>query len=489
MLNHPGKYLKGAISFFILPIAVAASFLVSLWQPQYFIPMAAIFMIGSAYMIIRFELQAYLLKFIALLLPFSVEMPLNSSSMILFPGEILVGIAGLTLFIDIILQPRLFKRYFSGEVLYALPLVFIYIISSLFSTMPSVSVKFIFIHITYILVFLFFLKSALSKQPQLFIRLVALYSLSFSLVIAYATFRFWQFGFNPVVVKGIFQPFYKDHTITGATAGILSAYWLANAFNSQRLLDKLIQLFAGFFFLYAVFLTHSRAAIYSLLAFAGIWVILRLKIHYRYLALISAIAVFLAVIFHQQLYDKLYYNKFVSRKQKMEWPEFLKSVGNVTTDESNVERLNRWYSGIKMFMARPVTGFGPGTYQFAYIPFQKPELMNRLTVKDPMKIPENSGGTAHSEYILSLSEMGLPGLVALLLILYRWSVIAFIKARQHPGRKWIVVAFAAISTYLFHALFNNFLDTDKFAFLFWGMAAYLIAVYELYYEERILPGS
>ena len=489
MLNQPVKYLKGAFFFIILPLLVAGSFWFSLLHPQYFIPMTAFFMIISAFLIIRLELQVYLLKFIALLLPFSVEMPLSSSSMILFPGEILVGIAGLTLFIDIILRPELFRRYFSGEVFYALPLVFIYIISSLFSTIPMVSVKFIFIHITYILVFLFFLKNTLSKHPQLFIQLVTLYSLSFALVIAYATFRFGQMGFNPVVVKGIFLPFYKDHTITGATAGILSAYWFANAFNSQKLTDRMIQLLAGLFFLYAVFLTHSRAAIYSLLAFACIWMILRLKIHYRYLVLTGAIAMFLAVIFHQQLYDRLYYNKYVSRKQTMEWPEFLKSVGNVTTDESNVERLNRWYSGVKMFMVRPVTGFGPGTYQFAYIPYQKPELMNRLTVKDPMKIPENSGGTAHSEYILSLSEMGVPGFVALLLLLYRWSVIAFIKARQHPGRKWIIVAFSAISTYLFHALFNNFLDTDKFAFLFWGMAAYLIAVYELKYEERILPGS
>lgn len=489
MLSQPGKYTKGAVFFFVLPLIIASSFGFGMIHPQYFIPVSAFFLIGLAYLVIRLELQVYLLKMIALFLPFSIELPLSSSAMILFPGEALVGIAAITLFLDIIIQPYNFRKYFDGEVRYALPLIIIYIISSLFSTIPSVSAKFIVIHITYLLVFLFFLKNSLTRHPHLFIRLIALYSLSFSLVIAYATFRFWQFGFNPVVVKGIFQPFYKDHTITGATAVMLSAYWFANAFNSKNLLNRTIQVIAGLFFLYAVFLTHSRAAIYSLLAFAGIWTILQLKIHYRYLAVIMTIGLFLMVAFHQQIYDKLYYNKYISRKPKMEWPEFLKSVGNVTTDDSNVERLNRWYSGIKMFLARPVLGFGPGTYQFEYIPFQKAELMNRLTVKDPLKIPENSGGTAHSEYILSLSEMGFPGLAAMLLIFFRWIVIAFIKAREHACRKWIIVAFTAISTYLFHAFFNNFLNTDKFAFLFWGMAAYLITVYELKYEKRILSGS
>ncbi len=39
-------------------------------------------------------------------------------------------------------------------------------------------------------------------------------------------------------------------------------------------------------------------------------------------------------------------------------------------------------------------------------------------------------------------------------------------------------ALVALSTYFFHALVNNFLTTDKFAFLFWGTAAWLLASYD-----------
>jgi putative inorganic carbon (hco3(-)) transporter len=497
MLIRATKYSKGVIPYFILPVLVAGSLWFCAKNTAYFIPLAALFILILSWLVVRLQFQLYLFKLLALFLPFSIEIPFGAGAKILFPGEILVGIAALTLLIEIIPEPKSFVNYFKGEVLFAVPLVLIYIATILFSTIPSVSVKFVLINTTYILVFLIIMKCHFNKYPKLFSQMIILYSLSFSMVILYATFRFWQYGLNPVTTKGIFLPFYKDHTITGASAAMLSAYWLAGVFSPKRPASRLLMTMAGLFFLYAVFLTHSRAAILSLMFCGFVWLILRLKIHFRYLVLISTVVLLIAGIFHRQLYDTLYYNKYVSRKQQVEWSEFIKSAGNVTTDDSNVERLNRWYAGIKMFMEKPLTGFGPGTYQFTYIPFQKKELNNRLTVKNPYKIPENSGGTAHSEYILALSEMGLPGFFALTLLLSRWIGLVFIKARHHSERKYLIIIFASLSTYLFHAFFNNFLNTDKFAFLFWGMAAYLLAVYEsgrdikkeTTHDKKLLQGS
>jgi hypothetical protein len=66
-----------------------------------------------------------------------------------------------------------------------------------------------------------------------------------------------------------------------------------------------------------------------------------------------------------------------------------------------------------------------------------------------------------------------------LLLFGRWFWIALEKAYTHPQRKNILIAFAVLSSYLFHGAFNNFLNTDKFAFLFWGFAAWMVANYEL----------
>jgi putative inorganic carbon (hco3(-)) transporter len=485
MLNQSAKYLQGIFLHVVLPALIAGIFWLSLKkQPESFILLSAFFMLGIAWLIIRLKLQVYLLKLLALFLPFSFELPLISNSVILFPGELLIGIAALTLLMEILLQPSAFYKYFTGEIVYVLPFLLIFPVNALFSTMPIVSVKFAFINITYLLVFLILLKYSLGKNPQLFIQMISLYSLGFALVIAYATYRFWQYGFNPVVTKGIFRPFYKDHTITGASAAILSTFWFLKAFYTNKPNSRLIMGTAGLFFLYAVLLTRSRAAIISLVFFAVVWGILHLKIHFRYIALAGFLALIIGIGFHRQIYERLYYNKYVSRKQNVEWSEFLKSAGNVTTDDSNVERLNRWYAGIQMFKERPLTGFGPGTYQFAYIPYQKKELKNRLTVKNPYRIPENSGGTAHSEYILALSEMGFFGFTALVLFLGRWVWLVLVKTRFHPVRNKMIIVFAAMSTYLFHAFFNNFLNTDKFAFLFWGMAASFLAVYETESDKK-----
>lgn len=50
--------------------------------------------------------------------------------------------------------------------------------------------------------------------------------------------------------------------------------------------------------------------------------------------------------------------------------EHLQSISNISTDASNLERINRWHSAFRMFAERPIFGWGPGTYSFEYAPFQ-----------------------------------------------------------------------------------------------------------------------
>jgi O-antigen ligase len=242
---------------------------------------------------------------------------------------------------------------------------------------------------------------------------------------------------------------------------------------------KLLSVALGVLFLAGVFLSYSRAAFLSLVFSVFIWAALQIRIRMKHIAMVVLLGMLLIGFYQRQLVEILYSNKNLSHDSSASYIERIESSGNISTDISNLERLNRWYSGIKMAWERPLTGFGPGTYQFTYIPYQSPRLMNRLTVRNHWHIPENSGGTAHSEYILALSEMGFFGLAALLLWIGRWVWIAFEKAGQHPQRKNILIAIAVLSTYLFHGAFNNFLNTDKFAFLFWGFAAWMAANYEL----------
>jgi O-antigen ligase len=140
-------------------------------------------------------------------------------------------------------------------------------------------------------------------------------------------------------------------------------------------------------------------------------------------------------------------------------------------DVSSRERLNRWECALRMASDRPWTGHGPGTYQFAYLPYQRPEAMTRISIVNPIEErgPGNygRGGGAHSEYLQALSETGLPGLlvwtafaVALLLSVFRQPVSAH---NLYPG--------LALTTFLVHGLANNFLHDARMALVFWGIAA------------------
>jgi O-antigen ligase len=79
------------------------------------------------------------------------------------------------------------------------------------------------------------------------------------------------------------------------------------------------------------------------------------------------------------------------------------SISNISTDASNLERINRWHSAVRMFTERPLFGWGPGTYMFQYAPFQASE--------DRTIISTNFGlqGNAHSEYLGPLAEQGVLG--------------------------------------------------------------------------------
>ena len=86
-----------------------------------------------------------------------------------------------------------------------------------------------------------------------------------------------------------------------------------------------------------------------------------------------------------KLEDQFSYNNYESHDPQATLVEKSMSVTNLNTDVSNIERLNRWVSALRMFEERPFTGFGPGTYQFTYLPFQEKRLANRLT--EPIQIP------------------------------------------------------------------------------------------------------
>jgi O-antigen ligase len=138
-----------------------------------------------------------------------------------------------------------------------------------------------------------------------------------------------------------------------------------------------------------------------------------------------------------------------------------------------------------MFAERPVFGFGPGTYQFEYAPFQHSNEKTRISTNFGDK------GNAHSEYIGPLAESGIIGILSMLgiLVLTIITGLRVYKRAEEKETKMISLAILlGLIAYFFHGTMNNFLDTDKASVPFWGFIAILVAL-DLYYRKKDNSGK
>jgi len=119
-------------------------------------------------------------------------------------------------------------------------------------------------------------------------------------------------------------------------------------------------------------------------------------------------------------------------------------------------------------------GWGPGTYQFQYAPYQ---MADEKTI---ISTTYGEGGNAHSEYLGSLSESGIPGMIlylAILIMVFFRGIRIYNNLTGSRSQILILAMITGLMTYVVHGALNNFLDTDKISALFWGMIAAIVALH------------
>ncbi|MCO5260160.1 MAG: O-antigen ligase family protein [Crocinitomicaceae bacterium] len=346
-------------------------------------------------------------------------------------------------------------------------------IASVLSTNPIVSLKFLLAHLWLVVPLLFFGPIFFSKQENR-IRFLWLFSFGMSIAIIYTLIIHAQYGFGEKESHWVSWPFFKDHTIYGATIAIQTPLVFGLYFYKKH--SPLVQFIVVTMILInllGLYFSHTRAAWLSIIAALGVMLLIRFKIKFKWIALVVLIVGTTALASWTQISHYLEQNRYEHTTE--DFGERVQSVSNVTTDASNLERINRWQCAIDMFLEKPITGFGPGTYAFEYARFQRPE---NLTI-----ISTNFGdlGNAHSEYLSALSEMGIFGLlffIAVVAAIFYQSITLYVKwpKEDRENRVVIMSIILSLTTYFTHAFLNNFLDTDKAAVPIWGMCAMIIAM-------------
>jgi putative inorganic carbon (HCO3(-)) transporter len=422
-------------------------------------------------MVLFFSIDKLLL-FIAFITPLSFNFKFAQMGFSVgIPNEPLLLAATFMFFLRVGLKPdydtRILKHPISIIVIIQLLWM---LITTATSEMPLVSVKYFLSHLWFVVPF-YFLAIYLFRDIKNMRKFFWLFGISLVVVVFIAFIKNAGFGFERKAIATAVAPFFNDHTHYAATLALVAPVFLVMAFlGSSRLISKIASPIFFSVFLIGVFLSYSRAAWMSVLIAAIAFVVLAIKIRPRYIV-VGLVLIGAVVLFNQEkIFMRL---KTHTQDSSEDVAEHFVSAANITTDASNVERINRWVSAFRMFKERPVFGWGPGTYQFVYAPFQLSEYFNVVTT--------NVGdvGNAHSEYIGPLSESGLVGMVLMVLLVF-FAFRTGIKIFRHsPSNDIKLMALGIIIgfvSYFSHGFLNNFLDTDKVAVPLWGMMAILVSL-------------
>lgn len=335
------------------------------------------------------------------------------------------------------------------------------------SSSPWVSVKSFTAHMWFVVPVLY-LGGVLLRKPENRNRFLVTYLTGFGLVVVYTFIRLVSYGFPDKESQWMMQPFIKDHTLLGAILGLVLPYVYLRCFEqslqwSKRVVWVTLAVLATIVLIF----TYSRAAILSLAVAGGLYVLIRLRISFRYL-LSAGILIGCILLWNQDaLIQRLSSNQAESSGQVM---ENIESISNISTDASNLERINRWNSAIEMWRERPVFGWGPGTYQFVYAPFQKSSDLTIISTN------EGDVGNAHSEFLGTLSESGTPAFILLILLVLTSIGTAYKNVGKLKGRDRLVLigVLLGLVAYFTHGVLNNFLNSDKVSVLIWGFIAIII---------------
>lgn len=443
----------------------------------------ALFVLPVVLVVIYFYMVS--LDKVLLLITFTTPLAVNISdsslgSALSIPAEPLMMGVVMVFVLNLLFRNHYNRKLSTHPMAYLIYLyLFWMMVTLLTSSMPWVSLKHFLSRLWFVIPF-FFVAVAVFRKKQNIHWFYALYIAALSVVVGYTLIRHAHYDFSEDAGHWVMTPFYNDHTAYGAALAmyipVLAGFVI---YPRISLFKRLTALLFFVLFSVAIVLSYTRAAWLSLFAAAIVFLIVLAKIKFRWLVLALLLAGGTIFTFHQQIIDRMEKNK---QDSSSNFDQHLQSMSNISSDASNLERLNRWNAALLMFEQRPWMGWGPGTYQFVYAPFQ--------LARDRTVISTNTGdrGTAHSEYLGPLSEEGIPGLL-IVLALFGYAIFLGLKLYRSENREMKVLSLMTtlgLLTYMVHGLMNNFLSTDKLSVPVWGFMAVLVAldVYRLKESEN-----
>jgi putative inorganic carbon (hco3(-)) transporter len=419
------------------------------------------------------------LLLITFLTPLSIDVTdIEAGLGVSLPAEPLMFGVMMLFFARILYDKGYDMRIANHRISYVIYLMFFWMLITTFtSELPLVSIKYLVSRMWFVVPF-FFVGGLVFQRIKNIHWYFWLYNAGLIIAIAYTNINHARYGFSEASAHWVMSPLYNDHTAYGAALAMylivtIGYFFYPGLGKTQRFwIATMVVILAV-----ATLLSLSRAAWISLAAALLVYFAVWLRIKFRWILAVIVLIVGVLYTFQHEIIDTLEKNK---QDSSADFVEHVQSIYNISSDASNLERINRWQSAIRLHKERPIFGWGPGTYQFVYGPFQ------RSKEKTIISTNVGDGGNAHSEYIGPLSEMGLPGML-IVMLLVGFMVYTGLKVHKRARTKKIKVLSLSVTlaliSYFVHGTLNNFLDTDKLSVPVWGFIAILV-VFDLYYADK-----
>jgi len=475
------KYLQRYFLWILIFSFVAGEVYILTYKRPWFYPYNLLPIVSFVIYVAIFHLQqlVYLVAFSTPLAISLKEMGLTQGPDLSIPTEpLMIGML-LVYLMNNLQRPITDRRFMSHPLSYIILLQIVWMfVTTLSSSDIVVSVKYLISRLWFVFSCYIIMQHLFIRRENL-VRFIMAYASALLIVVIYTTIVHAQYNFNDKAADWVVSPFYNDHTAYGAALAMFIPVMVAILFmksTSNFLRLVCVGLFVAF--MVAIIISFARAGWLSLVVAIGILITTFLRIKFKTLLTTIVIGTVLFLSFRTEILIALSRN---NTDAEGGFENNVESVSNISTDASNLERLNRWSCAIRMWEDKPLLGWGPGTYMFKYAPYQ---LSKDLTI-----ISTNFGtnGNAHSEYLGPLAEQGLPGLLivsALLLYVSSLGYKLIYQLKEYDDRVLLTGLFLGVMTYFVHGFFNNFLDTDKLSLPFWGFLAAMVC-FDLYYPHKV----
>ena len=463
-LGHIPNKITALLAVLLLPLV--ALIVVKEWWPLLLIPGGLI-----VFWVTLYRLD-WAMWFIVAATPVSVNLTdLTGGTGLSLPTEPMLVLVTALVLLKMLIFGEYDKRLIRHPISIA---IYVYMSWMLFtvitSQMPVVSLKQWITRLWFIVPYYFVLGHLFLKNPKNAVRFLWLFLVPLIITCLYTIFIHSQYGFTKKTSTWVMFPLFKEHTSYGAVLAMFYPAALYLTFRKSSWGFRAVAAVLLVILTAATILSYTRAAWLSLVGAGAVFIVYALRMSKTTVWSLAFLVLLIAGLNFSYISSKFERNTTDSSD---DFNEHVSSVTNVSTDASNLERINRWSCAVRMFMDQPLVGHGPGTYMFLYAPYQRP---SEKTI-----ISTNGGnrGNAHSEYLSALCESGALGLLTFLGLLMTVIVVA-INSYQRIEQDWIRgllrVAFLGLITYYLHGFLNNFLDMDKASAPFWGFTALLAAI-------------